>query len=235
MSNYCLDDGIKVNPQETREMLETLKGVKAGIVSVDKMYKYVESDLIKEEEYQQLCEKYKDVPKQSANPVQPKKKTSPLLFIGIAILIICIICVIKAFAHSGRTDANGGHWNHKTGTYHYHTKKNNSSSVSSSTQSSTSNSTSSYNTTSYTPSYNDRYEDGYADGHGDGYNEGYEDGYDKGKEVGYEDGHDKGYDEGEEAGYDKGKKDGQQKASSIFGGILAFGVIGLAVVSAFKS
>lgn len=24
------------------------------------------------------------------------------------------------FGHSGRTDKNGGHYNHKTGEYHYH-------------------------------------------------------------------------------------------------------------------
>jgi hypothetical protein len=27
------------------------------------------------------------------------------------------------YAHSGGTDANGGHWNHKTGEYHYHNPK----------------------------------------------------------------------------------------------------------------
>ena len=26
-----------------------------------------------------------------------------------------------ALAHPGRTDSSGGHWNHETGTYHYHT------------------------------------------------------------------------------------------------------------------
>ena len=25
------------------------------------------------------------------------------------------------YAHSGRTDVNGGHWDRSTGTYHYHT------------------------------------------------------------------------------------------------------------------
>ncbi len=28
---------------------------------------------------------------------------------------------IKLLCHPGRTDANGGHWNHKTGEYHFHT------------------------------------------------------------------------------------------------------------------
>lgn len=34
------------------------------------------------------------------------------------ILLTCI--VIYAFSHSGRTDAKGGHYNRKTGGYHYH-------------------------------------------------------------------------------------------------------------------
>ena len=43
-----------------------------------------------------------------------------------------------AFAHSGRTDSNGGHWDHSTGTYHYHdgTSTSGSSSNSSSNSSS---------------------------------------------------------------------------------------------------
>ena len=28
-----------------------------------------------------------------------------------------------SFSHSGRTDANGGHYDRSTGIYHYHTKK----------------------------------------------------------------------------------------------------------------
>lgn len=40
-------------------------------------------------------------------------------------LLLLTISVIMMFtssasAHSGRTDANGGHWNHSTGEYHYH-------------------------------------------------------------------------------------------------------------------
>ena len=40
-----------------------------------------------------------------------------------SILIFCILlslgCLL-AYAHSGDTDDNGGHWNHETGEYHYH-------------------------------------------------------------------------------------------------------------------
>lgn len=44
----------------------------------------------------------------------------------ILILAVCIVAVcalsfsIVAYAHSGKTDSNGGHWNHYTGEYHYH-------------------------------------------------------------------------------------------------------------------
>ena len=43
-----------------------------------------------------------------------KKKLLLLLAITITML------AAQSFAHSGRTDQNGGHWDHKTGTYHYH-------------------------------------------------------------------------------------------------------------------
>jgi hypothetical protein len=35
-------------------------------------------------------------------------------------ILLLLICSVAASAHSGGTDANGGHWNHKTGEYHYH-------------------------------------------------------------------------------------------------------------------
>lgn len=52
-------------------------------------------------------------------------------------LFVCSLCVVLvlstiAYAHPGRTDSQGGHWNRKTGTYHYHNGGNSSSSTSSS-------------------------------------------------------------------------------------------------------
>ena len=41
------------------------------------------------------------------------------LFLGI-VLILLFLMPSVVFAHSGRTDANGGHYNHATGEYHYH-------------------------------------------------------------------------------------------------------------------
>jgi len=37
------------------------------------------------------------------------------------IMVFAVTCTsLSAGAHSGRTDASGGHMNHKTGVYHYH-------------------------------------------------------------------------------------------------------------------
>lgn len=42
----------------------------------------------------------------------------------IIILLLVIACffsmTLSAAAHSGRTDSNGGHYDHSTGEYHYH-------------------------------------------------------------------------------------------------------------------
>ena len=43
-----------------------------------------------------------------------------LILIPIIFFALCSALVILSFAHSGRTDANGGHWDHSTGEYHYH-------------------------------------------------------------------------------------------------------------------
>lgn len=45
-----------------------------------------------------------------------KKYISALLIT----LIILSAFSILSYAHPGRTDSNGGHWNHDTGEYHYH-------------------------------------------------------------------------------------------------------------------
>lgn len=39
-------------------------------------------------------------------------------------LVVCISICGLVFAHPGRLDENGGHWDHSTGTYHYHTGEN---------------------------------------------------------------------------------------------------------------
>ena len=43
------------------------------------------------------------------------------LFVCTCIILTCTwILHNTAYTHSGRTDANGGHYNRKTGEYHYH-------------------------------------------------------------------------------------------------------------------
>lgn len=39
----------------------------------------------------------------------------------VFIVTLLILVTLTALAHPGRTDSNGGHWNRKTGTYHFHT------------------------------------------------------------------------------------------------------------------
>ena len=41
-------------------------------------------------------------------------------FYGLAILLILLLSAVFAYTHSGRTDKNGGHYDRRTGLYHYH-------------------------------------------------------------------------------------------------------------------
>ena len=36
------------------------------------------------------------------------------------LIFLLLLCCIPALAHGGRTDSRGGHYDHATGTYHYH-------------------------------------------------------------------------------------------------------------------
>lgn len=40
--------------------------------------------------------------------------------LSIFLVFITILLSVCAYAHSGRTDSNGGHYDHSTGEYHYH-------------------------------------------------------------------------------------------------------------------
>lgn len=44
------------------------------------------------------------------------KKLTALFFV----LVFTLALAATAFAHPGRTDSNGGHWDRSTGTYHRH-------------------------------------------------------------------------------------------------------------------
>jgi Na+/melibiose symporter-like transporter len=41
-------------------------------------------------------------------------------YLKLVVVLPLLLISIIAFAHPGRTDANGGHYNHSTGEYHYH-------------------------------------------------------------------------------------------------------------------
>ncbi len=69
---------------------------------------------------------------------------------GKLVAIIALLAVLNStqvYGHSGRTDANGGHYNRSTGEYHYHNGGSSSSSSSSSSNTSTSTSSTSSKTT----------------------------------------------------------------------------------------
>ena len=62
-----------------------------------------------------------------------------LLFCSMGVAIVALMLLFDGggvFSHSGRTDSSGGHYNRKTGGYHYHGTPKSSTSVSSSTTSS---------------------------------------------------------------------------------------------------
>ena len=75
-----------------------------------------------------------------------RRSTRNVLFCGMGVAIFALVVLFDGagvFSHSGRTDSSGGHYNRKTGTYHYHgtpkfsTSTDSSTSLSSGRQSST--------------------------------------------------------------------------------------------------
>lgn len=132
-------------------------------------------------------------------------RNKKIVTVSTIIIILCIVYMFNAFAHSGRTDSSGGHWNRSTGTYHYHcggypahshsggvcpyktsssskTKKSTADEIIEkfngiSTESSSSNSSSPYS--ARVERYNTGYKAGYQKGYDEGYDKGYEEGYDK--------------------------------------------------------
>lgn len=47
-------------------------------------------------------------------------KRKRLIRRALILWLLSLMVVSPALAHSGSLDSNGGHWNHSTGTYHYH-------------------------------------------------------------------------------------------------------------------
>ena len=109
----------------------------------------------------------------------------------ILFFLLFLFCFpIVSLAHSGRTDANGGHYDRSTGEYHYHhgypahQHTNGICPYDYDDQTGSSSGSSSGNNTEYIlPSVVDS---PYNDGYDVGYDNGYNDGYDKGSDDGYE-------------------------------------------------
>jgi len=57
------------------------------------------------------------------------------IFTALVVIFTLLVFSAPAFSHSGRTDANGGHYNRTTGEYHYHNGGNSSGGSSGSTYS----------------------------------------------------------------------------------------------------
>lgn len=147
-------------------------------------------------------------------------------FLFVFLLLIPSI----AFAHPGRTDDDGGHYDRSTGEYHYHHgyeahqhpdgicpyDYNDRTGISSSSLASDS---------SYGPSLtllsNDYYNDAYQDGH----------------DVGYDVGYAEGFSDGRTDGWEQGKKDGRKQANTIlvFSLLAASAIAVTLLLSRYKS
>lgn len=173
----------------------------------------------------------------------------------ITSLIISLFSLLT-FAHSGRTDAKGGHRDSSTGTYHYHhgygphdhpegvcpyssiSTKSSSSSLVVTSNPATATSAQSSQTPSYSDGYNKGYDDGYdvayTDGYADGlntisdetYDEIYSEGHDDGYEMGHEEGKEEGYREGYEDCVREKKKQSESTSLFVTAGLGIFAIIG---------
>jgi hypothetical protein len=176
-------------------------------------------------------------------------KRKKALLLSALLLIVCIGGI--AFAHQGRTDANGGHRDNNNqsglGWYHYHCDgypahlhTNGVCPYSSNTNQSSSpveysGGYSDEYGVEYDYGYEDGYDKGYDEGHSEGYNEGYDDGYDKGHEVGYDYGYDEGKDVGYEEGYNDGDTNGKEESAKTLGAFISLSVVGIVLFALFKT
>ena len=154
-------------------------------------------------------------------------KSKKTLMTTALLCVVSFSCVISAFAHSGRTDASGGHKDNQNksglGSYHYHCGGNpphlHSGGVcpykSGGTATVYPSTSSYYDTYDYTPTYTDRYDEGYDDGYDEGYSDGKEIGLGIGYETGCEETYTEAYDKGYDEGYDRGKDDGIDEVTPL--------------------
>ena len=198
-------------PSEYAKLLEDLENGKEDVPS--RLYKYVEQGTISPRRYDELIEVYGAIRRgegpsiNTPNLPTPKKtkvsgKTKKLLILGAIILALVLAAIITASAHSGRTDANGGHRDNSNqsglGYYHYHcggypAHLHYGGSCP-------------YKTKVYSSGSSVKTTSKYDEGYDDGYDEGYDKGYDEGYDIGYDKGYDSGHQFGHAEGYNEGKK-----------------------------
>ena len=170
-------------------------------------------------------------------------KRKILSAVALLIAILCIPAAV-AFAHSGGTDENGGHWDHSTGTYHYHhgypanqhpngvcpylDDAPEESSESSSPAIVYTSSTSSEDNTGPPITQAEAREmvqeashRAYDQGRDDGREVGYESGYEEGQDIGY----DMGYEDGYDIGINERASEGEDQRVYFYLSLLACGIL----------
>lgn len=210
--------GTPIKDPVKLEILEDLRNNKPG--AKERLYEYLIEDtkrtgtlytpsyfkslgIEESQAYRDAVDEYlKQKAIEYAEEQKAKKARRNKLLLVVGLIIIGLICayIFTASAHSGRTDASGGHRDNQNasglGSYHYHCGgypahlhtngvcpyKSKRVSLS----------------PSYITTYNDRYDEGYDEGYDDGYDEGYDDGKEIGHKIGYDTGHKKGYKEGDD-------------------------------------
>lgn len=141
---------------------------------------------------------------------------------------VLLLLFSPASAHSGDTDANGGHYNHSTGEYHYHHgysehqhpngicpyETPSSSFDTSRVPNSTKNSGSIYSLVN-SREYKQGYGSGYSSGMITGFSNGYKKGQSNGRKEGLSEGYENGYSEGENNGYANAEEKYKQQINCL--------------------
>lgn len=106
----------------------------------------------------------------------------------LSIIVLTMLLCASVFAHPGRTDSNGGHYDHSTGEYHYHHGYGPHNHSDSSCPYNTKNTVQHARVLSinvadipdetYDEIWDEGYDSGYINGYDDGKYEGYQEGYD---------------------------------------------------------
>lgn len=196
--HLMLDEDI-FNTPERRFLISASNVQKGRLEYTEELKSFVELGKISQEKYEELLEEgkrnYNLLIEEERKQIKQREKRNKIIKCIFCAIIGIIIAVLTSwatltFAHSGRTDSNGGHRDNNNvsglGYYHYHCGgypahlhsngycpyESGGYSSSSSSSKSSSTSSSKFN--------NEKYNDGY----NDGYDHGYDVGYNKGRNAG---------------------------------------------------